>query len=314
MRAAAIAKFGPPSVLRTIDVPAPSIGPRDVLIAVHAAGVGGWDASTRSGEWAERRQRFPLVLGSDGAGVVAAVGARVRRFRVGQRVFAFAYQNPKGGFYAEYAAVPADLVAPIPRRLDMRQAGAAAATGITALQGIDDVLRIRRGERVLIFGGTGAVGTLAIQFAKRRGAHVMSTATGRAAQQLVRRLGAEAVLDARSARALAQLDAWAPDGVDAVLALAGGQVLDAYLDRVRPGGRVAYPNGVAPAPPRRRGYRLRAYDGVASRPAFARLLRAIDEAKLRVPIAATYPLAQAAKAHQRVEKGHVLGRIVLRVG
>jgi len=284
-----------------------------VLIALHAAGVGIWDADIRGGWWPQGRPKFPLVLGSDGAGVVVAKGAGVRRFKNGDRVWAYEFINPKGGFYAEYVAVNAEPVASLPRRLDFLQGGASAVTGLTALQGIDDHLRVRQGETVLIFGATGAVGTLAVQFAKRRRARVIATARGRDAVALVKRLGATAVVDAGKRDVREQLEAIAPDGIDALLALAGGDALEQCVRQVRPGGRVAHPNGVEPEPRPRPRIRILSYDAEASPRNSAKLERAVDESRLQVPIAATYPLAQAAKAHERLEKGHVLGRIVLRI-
>jgi NADPH:quinone reductase-like Zn-dependent oxidoreductase len=313
MRAAAIDRFGPPSVLKIHTLPVPEPGPREVLIALHAAGVGVWDTDIRGGWWPAGRPKFPLVLGTDGAGIVVGKGARVRRFDIGDRVWAYEFVNPKGGFYAEYVAVNADHVGDVPRRLDLLHAGAAAVTGLTALQGIDDHLRVRQGETVLIFGATGAVGTLALQFAKRRRARVLATARGRDAITLVKRLGASGVIDVRKENIREQLQALAPEGIDAVLAFAGGGTLDQCLEFVRPGGRVAYPNGVEPEPRRRPKVHLISYDAVADPRKFANLERAVDEARLDVPIAAVYPLAQAARAHERIEKGHVLGRIVLRI-
>src|SRR5262249_35614729 len=172
--------------------------------------------------------------------------------------------------------------------------------------------RARSGETVLVFGATGAVGTLAVQFAKRRRARVIATASGAAASRLVRRLGADEVIDARSPAIAERLRELAPDGLDAVLALAGGTDLERCLDFVRDGGRVAYPNGVDPEPMRRRRFRLRSYDAEAGPRQFAQLARAVDQARLRVPIAAEYPLASAAAAHRRLHR-QVLGRIVLRV-
>ena len=309
MKAAAIDRFGPPAVLTLHTLPVPKPGPGQVLIALQAAGVGSWDASIRDGSWRPGgRPKFPLVPGTDGAGIVVAKGARARRFRIGDRVYANEF-----GCYAEYVAADVEDVGHVPPRLDLMQAGAAATTGLTALQGIDDALRVRRGHTVLIYGASGAVGTLAVQFAKRRGARVVATASGRDATALVRRLGADAMIDARRDDAIERLRACAPDGIDAALVLAGGDTLEPCLDLVRPGGRIAYPNGVEPEPRRRRKVRLVAYDGEAGPRKFARLERAVAEARLRVPIAAVYPLAQAAKAHGRLERGHILGRIELRI-
>jgi len=313
MRAAAIDRFGGPRALSIHELPVPSVGPREVLIALDSAGVGGWDADMRGGWWPEGRPRFPLVLGTDGAGRVAAVGARVRRFKVGDRVWAYSFPNPKGGFYAEYVAVRADKVAPVPRPLDFLHAGAATATGMTALQGVDDALHVRKGEAVIVHGAAGGVGSLAIQFAKRRGARVLATASGRDGLALVRRLGADAAVDGRREDILAAARRFAPEGVDAVLAFAGGKPLTRCLDALRRGGRVAYPNGVDPPPRKRRGLRIVAYDGVPGLSEFRSLNRAVEAARLRVPIDSSYRLADAAGAHKRLAKGHVLGKVVLRI-
>lgn len=313
MRAAGVDKFGPPSAIKLHTLPVPRPGPQEVLVALNGAEVGGWDEAIRDGSWkVHKRTKFPFVLGTDGAGVVVAKGSRVRRYRVGDRVWAYEPGNPKGGFYAEYVAINESKTGHVPERLNLLQAGAGAVTALTALQGIDDTLRVRRGETVLVFGASGAVGTLAVQFAKRHKARVIGTASGSAAQKLVRRLGADAVVDARSLEAVEELREIAPDGLDAVLALAGGETLERCLDFVRDGGRVAYPNGVEPEPKRRRKFRSDAYDAEAGPRQFARLERAVNEARLRVPIAAVYPLARAADAHRRLHK-KVIGRVALRI-
>ncbi|HWZ11502.1 MAG TPA: NADP-dependent oxidoreductase [Acidobacteriaceae bacterium] len=312
MRAAAIERFGPPEVLTLHTLPVPVPDANQVLMAVHTAGVGSWDADMRGGWWPFGRPRFPIVLGSDGSGTVAAVGARVRRLKVGDKVYAYSFNNPKGGFYAEYAAVPVERVAHIPAVLDLKQAGAIGTTGITALQGVDDALQIKKSEAVIIHGASGGVGTLAVQFAKLRGARVFATASGDDGIRLVRRLGADVAVDGRKEDITAAARRFAPDGVDAVLAFAGVN-LARCLDALRRGGRVAYPNGVEPAPRKRAGIKLTAYDGVPGVREFQRLNRAIEQAKLKVPIADTYKLAEAAKAHERLAAGHVLGKVVLRI-
>jgi NADPH:quinone reductase len=313
MKAAAIDRFGPPSALTLHEVPVPTPGPHEVLIEIHAAGIGSWDASIRDGSWRKPgRARFPLVPGIDGAGIVVAKGARVRRFRLGDRVYAYEFGNRQGGFYAEFAAARADHVGRVPTGLELRDAGAVAATGLTALQGID-ALELRRGDVVLIFGASGAVGTMAVQFAEHRGAHVIATASGAAAARLVRRLGAHRVLDARRPDVAEQLRKLAPDGLDGVLALAGGDDLERCLDFVRPKGRVAHPNGVEPAPRRRPLFRVRAFDAVATPLHVERLNRQLTGGTIRIPIAASYPLGKAAQAHRRLERGRILGRMILQV-
>jgi NADPH:quinone reductase-like Zn-dependent oxidoreductase len=314
MRAAAIDRAGGPQVLTLHVLPVPAVDRGEVLIAVNTAGAGGWDADMRAG-WSPdgRRPRFPLVLGTDGSGTIAAVGSSVRRFAPGDRVYAYSFANRKGGFYAEYAAVVATHVGRPPDILTLKEAGAVATTGLTALQGIDDVLGVKRGEAVVIHGASGGVGSLALQFAKLRGARVLATASGEDGIRFVRRLGADAAADGRHRDLTAIARRFAPDGVDAVLALAGGPALTRLLDAVKRGGRVAFPNGVEPAPRKRRGIEVTAYDGTAGVREFERLGRALEEGRIAVPIAASYSLEQAAAAHQRLAKGHVRGKIVLQV-
>jgi NADPH:quinone reductase len=310
MRAAAIDRFGGPEVLKIHTLPVPSLDHGEVLIALDTAGVGIWDAEMRAGGG---RKDFPLVLGTDGSGVIAAMGAEVRRFKIGEAVYSYSYDNPKGGFYAEYVAVDAHKVAPIPRGLDIHHAGAIPTTGLTAIQGLDDALQIKEDESLIIHGGSGGVGTLAIQFAKLRGARVFATASGEDGVALVRRLGADSAVDGHHGDIEAAARSFAPDGFPAMLALTGGDALERCLALVRSGGRVAYPNGVEPALRRRPGIRIIPYDAVPGVREFEHLGLAIEALKkLQVPIAA-FDLGDAAKAHERLEQGHVLGKIVLRI-
>jgi NADPH:quinone reductase len=314
MFAAAIDHFGGPEAITGHALPVPKLDAGEVLIAVDTAGVGPWDAGVREGVFAPRKSHFPLVLGFDGAGIVAAVGSRVRRLRVGEEVYSYNWQNPKGGFYGEYVAVPADKVAPIPRRLDLRHAGAIPITGLTATQGIDDALGLKKGETIIVHGASGGVGTLAVQFARLRGAKVFATASGKEGVELVLEVGAHvAVNGKRIADIDDQARRFAPDGFDTILALAGGDALEKCLNLLRPGGRLAHPNGIEPVPKKRRGISVIRYDGISGVREFERLNAAVQAARLKVPIAESYPLAHAYKAHERLAEGHMIGKIILSV-
>jgi len=313
MRAAAIDRFGDPEVLSIHTLPVPEPNAQEVLIALDTAGVGTWDAGQRSGDWAEGNEDFPLVLGLDGAGTVVAVGARVERVAIGDYVYSYSYSNPKGGFYAEYVAVSAGKVAPVPDWLDERSAGAVPALGLTALQGVDDALELEKGETVIVHGASGNVGMLAVQFAKLRGARVLATASGADGVEFVRRLGADEVIDGRRHDIGAAAKRFAPDGIDAVLAFAGGHELTGCLDALRRRGRVAYPNGIEPAPRKRRGLRIKSYDAEVGPRELDRLGRAIESAHLEIPITEVFSLDDAAKAHERLDRGHLLGRVVLSI-
>lgn len=304
MRAVTIDRRGRVAVRK---VPEPPLGRREVRIAVDTSGVGSWDAEMRP----EGRERF-VVPGTDGAGVVRERGSAARRFRVGDRVYSYSYQNPKGGFHAEAVAVVEQKVSPLPRGFDFRRAGTIATTGLTALQGVDDALKVKRGESIVVHGGSGGAGSLAVQFAKWRGARVLATASGRDGLALVRRLGADGAVDGKRGNITAAARRFAPDGVDAVLAFVGGESLAACLDALKPrGGRLAYPNGVEPVPRKRKGVKVVAYDGIPGVREFQRLNRAVEGSKLKVPIAKEYPLARAAAAYKHAARGHVAGKVVL---
>jgi NADPH:quinone reductase len=313
MRAAAIDRFGGPDVLTLHELPVPSLAPDEVLIAVHTAGVGSWDAEMRGGWWPYKyKAKFPLVLGSDGSGTIAAKGSRVRRFQLGDRVYSFNWEIRKGGFYATYAAVPAENVAPIPDGLDLEQAGGVPVVGLTALQGIDDQLKLKKGERILIHGASGGVGSLALQFARGRGAQVLATASGDDGVALALQLGAEAAIDGKRENLLEAVRLLAGEGFDAIFATVGHELL-ALLETLRPGGRVAFPNGVEPAPKKRKGIKILSYDAASGVREFERLNKAVEAVGLTLPISKTFALADAAKAQELAQKGHVVGKIVLRV-
>lgn len=312
MHAAAIDRFGGPEVLTLHTLPVPQLDKGEVLIELDTSGVGSWDADMRAGWSPGGHTRFPLVLGTDGAGRVAAVSPAVSRFRVGAPVYAYSFDNPKGGFYAEFVAVHEDKVAHVPRVLDLEQAGATATTGLTALQGIDDVLQVTAEEAVIIHGASGGVGTLAVQFAKLRGARVLASASGPDGVDLARRLGADVAVDSRRHDIPTVARTFAPRGADAVLAVAGGDELEKCIDALHSGGRVAYPNGVEPEPRKRPGIRITSYDATAGVREFSALEMAVEAATLQVPIAARFSLADASKAHERLGRGHVLGKIVLK--
>jgi NADPH:quinone reductase-like Zn-dependent oxidoreductase len=313
MRAAAIDRFGGPDVLTLHELPVPVPDAHEVLIALHTAGVGSWDVDIRKGWNPGGKLKFPLVLGTDGSGTVVQAGENVRRLKLGDKVYSYAWNNPKGGFYAQYVAVEADTAAHLPEGLDLRRAGAIPVTGLTALQGIDDALHLKKSESIIVHGASGAVGTLAVQFAKLRGANVFASASGADGVKLVRRLGADEAVDGRHADIAAAAHKFAPKGVDTILATVGGAALERAIDVLRPGGRLAYPNGIEPEPKRHSGIDVIPYDAVSGVREFQRLNKAIESMKLRVVIGAEYPLTEAYWAHQRIEAGHVLGKVILRI-
>ena len=313
MAAVAIDHGGGPEVLTVHRLPVPKPAAGEVLIALDTVGVGPWDLHVREHPDYISHHDFPLVLGVDGAGTIAAVGSGVHGFKVGDAVYSYVWDNVHGGFYAEYVAVPADAVGHIPAGIDLKHAGAMAVSALTALQGVDDALHIKSGETLIIHGASGGVGSLAVQFAKLRGARILATASGDDGVSFVSRLGAATAVDGRHGDIGAVARHFAPGGVDAVLALVGGESLEACIDQLRPGGRVAFPEGVQPEPRARPGLAPVKYNAVAGPQEYTRLNQAIVAAKLEVPIAAEFPLSDAAGAQRAIAAGHVLGKIVLRI-
>jgi NADPH:quinone reductase-like Zn-dependent oxidoreductase len=315
MKAAALDRFGGPEVLGIKTVPVPECGDDEVLIRVEVAGVGVWDGLEREGEMAgmmEGSPRFPYVPGTDGAGEVIAVGKNVRRFKVGERVYAVAFLSPKGGFYAEFAVVKEKHAARIPKGMKVEQAAALAADGITALQGLEDQLRLQPGQRLLIFGASGGVGHIALQLARRLGAKVLAVASGEDGVELARRLGAEAVVEGRHGDVEKACRDFAPEGLDAALVLASGDTCQSALKHVRQGGRIAHPNGVEPPPRGPAGSEVIAYDGVPSQKTLERLNELIEAGPFHLEIGHVYAMEEAARAQKEVLQHH-LGKLALRI-
>lgn len=316
MRAIALDRFGGPETLKVQTIPVPEPGADEILIHVEAAGVGVWDPFEREGGFVEmlgRAPQFPYVLGTDGAGTVAAVGKTVKEFKEGDRVYAAELGNPKGGFYAEYAVVKADNAALLPSALNVEQGAVLGSDGLTALKGLEEVLGLQPGESVMIFGASGGIGHLAVQLAKRLGARVFAVASGEDGVSFVKRLGADAVVDGRSDNVLDVAREFAPDGIDAALVTAGGEATDRALSAIRPGGRIAYPNGVMPEPKAPERVSVDAYDGEGGREVLDRLNELIEAGPFEVQVHRTFPLEQAAAAQAALEEHH-LGKIALRVG
>jgi NADPH2:quinone reductase len=307
MKAAVVETAGPPSALHIKDVPVPRLAHNHVIIALEYAGLGMWDAAHRAGSWGAVKPG--TILGADGSGTIAAVGADVSQFKVGDRVYSYSYGNPSGGFHAEYVSVPAERVAHVPAQLEMSVAGAMPCVALTALSGLE-LLKVNRGQKLLVFGASGGVGSFAVWLANVAGATVVGTAQPDA-QEYVRSLGAERTINPNSSQRESLLKRIVPTGFDAALVAANGDLLPAFLSHLKTGAPFAYPNGVEPKP-HFSGHHGSAFDGAMSHEAFVRLNAAIGSRTIPLRIK-TFPLKDVIEAHRRIEHGHVLGKIVLRI-
>ena len=307
MKAAVVDGPGPAKVLQLKDVPLPSLPRNHVIIALEYAGVGIWDAEQRAGSFGKIKSG--TILGADGSGTVAAVGSDVSGFNVGDRVYSYSYGNSGGGFYGEYISVPAERVGLVPTQMKMEIAGGMPCVALTAQTGLE-VLKVKKGQTLLVFGASGGVGSLGVWLGNEKGATVIGTARPDA-QDYVRSLGAAHAIDANSSEHEAVIKRVAQAGFDVCLVTTSGDKLPDFLKHLKDKAPLAYPNGVEPKPSLH-GHPALACDGEMSRAAIDRLNAAIGSKTipLRTQV---FPLSAVVEAHKRIEQGHVVGKIVLSI-
>jgi NADPH:quinone reductase len=316
MRAVVIDSFGGVEQLHQSELPVPSPGDGQVLIRLEAAGVGSWDPFEREGGYAEMTgmtPSFPYVLGSEGAGEIAAIGDGVTGREVGERVFAASFLNPPGGFYAEYVCVDAGLVAPIPAGMSATEAAAMGGVGMTALRGLQDTLDVRSGETLLVHGAGGGIGHLAVQLGKRLGASVLAVASGEDGVALADRVGADQSIEGRPEEVADAARGFSADGPDAALVTAGGPAADAAVAGVRSGGRAAYPTGVQPEPAPTDGIEPQAFNGEPDPELLERFMEIIGDRPLEVHVAREFAFDQIPAAHDALGEHHP-GKLTIAIG
>jgi NADPH:quinone reductase-like Zn-dependent oxidoreductase len=232
MKAALIDRYGSNDVVKVADIAVPVMGPMDLFVQVHAAGVNPVDIRTRDGQLKPLlKYRFPLVLGNDLSGVVADVGAQVKRFKKGDAIYA-RLDKDRIGTFAEFAVVREGAAALKPMNLTFEEAASLPLVALTAWQALVETGKLGAHQRVLIHAGSGGVGSVAIQLARHLGATVFTT-VGQRNVELVKRLGANVAIDYRGAR----FEDVAKD-CDVVLDSAGGDTLVRCFESVKPGGVV----------------------------------------------------------------------------
>lgn len=316
-KAEVIDEFGGVEKIHSQTLPMPEIGADEILIRVESAGIGVWDPYELNGYFAEIMKvepSFPYIPGSDGAGTVTAVGDGVKKFKEGDRVYGFSNFDGKTGFYTQYAVIKADSASLLPKGLSLETAGAMPVDAMTALRGLDDSLKLKSGETIMIFGASGGIGHLAVQLAKRMGARVFAVASGSDGVDFAKRLGADVAVDGRKDDVIAAAKEFAPDGLDTALVTAGGASTDKALSALKQGGRLAYPHGVEPEPKVRSDIKVTPYDGIPDQKAIEKLNSLIEsEGSFEVHVAQSYPLEKANEALKDLNK-HYLGKLALKAG
>jgi len=308
MKAIVAHEYGGPEVLKYEDVPRPEPKENQILLRVIAAGVNPVDAMIRSGMFGKSaKDAFPLTPGADIAGIVEKVGSKVTKFKAGDPVFAYVSVEGGGG-YADYALAAERDAAAKPKSLTYVEAAAVPIVALTAWQALIDTAKMGAGQTVLIHGGSGGVGSFAIQIAKARGAKVIATAST-ANQDLLKELGADVVVDYTKQK----FEDVAKD-VDVVLDSVGKDTLARSYGVMKKGGFivsiVADPNQT-----QLDKYAIRGA-GISVEPngdELAQIGRLIDEKRIKVIVSQTFPLTEAAKAQEQVATHHTRGKIVLKV-
>ena len=307
MKAIRFHAFGGSGVLKMEELPRPDPGEEELLVKVMAAGVNPVDYKIREGKYpAVKADKLPYVPGRDIAGTVVATGGLVDDWKRSDEVYGM--PGIERGGYCEFAILRASEAAPKPRMLDFVAAAAVPLAGLTAWQGLFQYGELKAGQRVLIHGGAGGVGHLAIQFAKARGAYVITTVSTQHVD-FVRSLGADEVIDYKAQR----FEDVVKD-VDLVYDLISGETQERSWNVVRRGGTMVS-TLAEPSQDKARikGVRAMRYTAKENGSELEEIGRLIDEGKVKPKIARTYGLAEAASAQDFVEQGHTEGKVVLKI-
>jgi NADPH:quinone reductase-like Zn-dependent oxidoreductase len=312
MKAIRIHEFGGPQVLRYEEVERPEPKEDEVLVRVHAAGVGVWEADIRAGGWQGYIEYpLPLILGTDMAGTVEAVGPKVKKFQVGDEVFGVADMTLSGA-YAEFALAKEDAIARKPKSLNFVQAASVPVSAVTAWMMLFDLGELKPKQKLLIHGAAGAVGSYAVQLAKSEGAYVIAAASKKD-EQYVRALGADEFVDYHREKFEDHIRK-----VDLVIDLVAGNTRKRSFDVINKGGALI----TAPEPvsaedkklAKKHGVRVKFVECVPTKKLLKKIAGLIDAGILKTNTAAVLPLEQAKRAQTLLDKHKTAhGKVVLKV-
>jgi NADPH:quinone reductase-like Zn-dependent oxidoreductase len=308
MKAIVVHEYGGPEVLKHEDVPRPEPKEDQMLVRVIATGVNPVDVASRS----ERSAKFfgmtlPFIPGCDVAGIVEKTGAKITKFKAGDPVYVYISVTDGGG-YAEHAVATEVEAAPKPKSISFVEAAGVPVVALTAWQALIDTAKLSAGQTVLIQGGSGGVGTFAIQIAKARGAKVIATAST-ANQDLLKQLGADVAIDYTKTK----FEDVAKD-VDVVLDSVGKDTLARSYGVLKKGGFiVTLVARIDQAELDKHGIRGASLSVEPNSNELAEIGKLIDEKKIKVIVSQTFPLSEAMKAQEQVATGHTRGKVVLKV-
>lgn len=310
MKAARINGYGGPEVITVVtDAPTPVPSDEQVLIEVHASSLNPFDTTVRSGKATYLNLTLPVTLGGDIAGIITGVGKNITSVNVGDKVYGQAsVAGGNSGAFAEFAVTKASQVAHMPASLDYAQAAAIPLTGVSAVQALFEHLELQNGQKLFIHGGSGGIGTMAIQIAKHLGAYVATTVPTEAVDY-ARTLGADLVIDFKT-----QDYKELVSGYDAVYELAGGTEFNDALRTLKPGGKAV---SMIAAPDENLAKELQvtalAQSTKVTTERLDRLRELVEQGVIAVQIEKTYPLDQIQAAFTARETGVVRGKIAIAI-
>jgi len=308
MKAMVVHEFGGPEVMKYEDAPRPEPKDDEILVRVMAAAVNPVDSYVRQGMFAKRgMDNRPAIIGYDISGVVEKTGANAKKFKAGDKVYSY-LSVMRGGGYAEFAIAKESETALKPKNINFEEAAAVPLAATTAWQSLVDEAQLNAGQTVLVHGGSGGVGSFAIQIAKARGVKVIATAST-AHQDLLKQLQVDQAIDYTTTK----FEDMVKD-VDVVLNCVRAETLAHSYGVVKKGGIIVSitdePDQTECAKHGIRGSRLGAHPDAN---VLEELTKLIEAGKMKPIVSQTLPLADASKAHQQIETHHTLGKIVLKV-
>jgi NADPH:quinone reductase-like Zn-dependent oxidoreductase len=309
MKAIVINEYGNQDVLNYVDVDRPEPKPDEVLVKVHAAAVNPADWKIRNGMGERFGLKLPIILGGDIAGTVEEVGVEVKNFKQGDAVYGMTVSGGFSGGYAEYAIVKADAIAPKLDSINFEEAAAIPIAALTAWQAMFDLAHLSSGQKILIAGASGGVGSMAVQLAKAKGAIVIGTASGKN-EQFVRDLGADEFVDYTQ-----QPFEEVVKDVDVVFDTIGSDTQERAFQTLKKGGFLVT-SAQTPSAEKAKEFGVEAAF-VFCKPNAGQLTeinRLIEEGKLKIHIETILPLTEVKKAHQLSFMGRTRGKIVLQIG
>jgi NADPH2:quinone reductase len=315
MKAVAIHEFGGREKLQVMDLPVPEVHDGEILLRVKAAGVNPVDWKIREGLLKDVfPHKFPLILGWDAAGIVTKTGKGVSRFSEGDKIYAYCRKAIVcEGAYAEYIVLPEENLSKKPINMTFFEAATVPLACLTAYQSLFDTAKLKGGETLLVHAAAGGVGTFAVQLAKSCGAIVLGTASSRNHSYL-NDLGIDEAIDYTKQDFRDSIKAICRGGVDVIFNCVGGDVLPRCPDVLKANGRlvsIVDPDGIEDL--KVKGFNAEFVFVQPNHDELSQITKMIEAGKLSTFISASFPLEEAAKAHEMNETRHVKGKIFLKI-